>query len=38
LRLTSAGHVVVLKAERDEKVKPEPFEAMEMRVADLFGG
>jgi Uma2 family endonuclease len=38
LRLSSAGYVVVLKAERDELVEPEPFAAMAMRVGDLFGG
>jgi Uma2 family endonuclease len=31
------GYVEVLNAERDERVRAEPFEAIELRVAALFG-
>jgi hypothetical protein len=31
------GYVEVLSADRDELVRAEPFEAIELRVAVLFG-
>jgi hypothetical protein len=31
------GYVEVLSADRDEHVRAEPFEAIELRVAVLFG-
>jgi hypothetical protein len=31
------GYVEVLIAERDERVRAEPFDALELRVAVLFG-
>ena len=37
-RSTSEGYVVALSAGRTETVKAEPFDAVEIRVADLFGG
>lgn len=37
-RHTSEGYVVALSAGRGETVKAEPFEAVEIRVAELFGG
>jgi len=35
-RWHSEGYTEVLIAERDERVRAEPFEAIEMRVATLF--
>jgi Uma2 family endonuclease len=32
------GYVVVLVATRNETVRAEPFQAIELRIADLFGG
>jgi Uma2 family endonuclease len=37
LRWSPEGYVVVLKAERHERVRAEPFEALELLVASLFG-
>jgi Uma2 family endonuclease len=36
-RLHSDGYVEVLIADRDERVRPEPFDAIEFRVGVLFG-
>ncbi|MEO8798369.1 MAG: Uma2 family endonuclease [Polyangiaceae bacterium] len=38
LRFSAEGYVVALKAERGELVRAEPFESLEVSVADLFGG
>lgn len=37
LRLTEAGYVEVLQAGRDERVRAEPFDAVELAVGVLFG-
>jgi Uma2 family endonuclease len=36
-RWTSEGYLVVLNAERGQRVRAEPFEAMELQVGVLFG-
>jgi Uma2 family endonuclease len=38
LRHSAEGYVVALKAERGEKVRAEPFDAIELAVVDLLGG
>jgi Uma2 family endonuclease len=38
LRHSLEGYVVALKAERGEKVRAEPFDAIELAVVDLLGG
>lgn len=38
LRHSPDGYVVALKAERGEKVRAEPFDAIELAVVDLLGG
>lgn len=37
-RATIEGYVVALTAGRDDVVRAEPFDAIELRVRDLFGG
>lgn len=37
LRLSAEGYVVALKAEREETVRAEPFDAIELSVGRLFG-
>ena len=37
LRWNEDGYVTRVRAERDEIVRPEPFEAVELRVGVLFG-
>jgi len=36
-RFTSDGYLVVISAASDDRVRAEPFEAIELRVANLFG-
>ena len=36
-RWTEAGYLVALKADRSERVRAEPFEAIEISVGELFG-
>lgn len=36
-RWTEAGYLVVLTAKRDETIRAEPFDAIEVRVGTLFG-
>jgi Uma2 family endonuclease len=38
MRWSQAGYVTVLVAERTEVVRVEPFEAVELNLATLFGG
>ena len=38
MRWSQAGYVTVLVAERSEIVRAEPFEAVELNLATLFGG
>ncbi len=38
MRWNEAGYTTVLRAERGETVRAEPFEAVEIAVASLFGG
>lgn len=37
MRWSEAGYTTVLRAERGETVRPEPFEAIELAVGTLFG-
>lgn len=37
MRWNESGYITVLRAERDERVRPEPFEAIELAVGTLFG-
>jgi len=37
MRWTEAGYTMVLRAERGETVRPEPFEEIELAVGGLFG-
>lgn len=37
LRWSEAGYITVLRAERGETVRPEPFDAIELAVGTLFG-
>lgn len=37
MRFSEAGYITVLRAERGELVRPEPFEAVELAVGTLFG-
>lgn len=37
MRWTDAGYTTVLRAERGESVRPEPFEEIELSVGTLFG-
>jgi Uma2 family endonuclease len=37
MRWSAAGYVTVMRAERGETVRPEPFEAIELAVGTLFG-
>jgi len=37
LRLSADGYVVALKAEHTERVRAEPFDGIEVSVAELFG-
>lgn len=37
LRWSEAGYITVLRGERGETVRPEPFEAIELVVSTLFG-
>jgi Uma2 family endonuclease len=37
MRWADAGYVTILRAERGETVRPEPFEAIELAVGTLFG-
>lgn len=36
-RWTSEGYLVALRAERDERVRAEPFDAIELQIGVLFG-
>ena len=37
MRWSAAGYLTLLRAERGEVVRPEPFEAIERVVGTLFG-
>jgi Uma2 family endonuclease len=37
MRFSAAGYITVLRAERHETVRAEPFEAIELFVGSLFG-
>ena len=37
MRWSDVGYTTVLRAERGEVVRPEPFEAIELVVGTLFG-
>jgi hypothetical protein len=37
MRWNESGYITVMRAERGETIRPEPFEAIELAVGTLFG-